>query len=784
MSTPLVDVFMYFNEPELLELRYYMYKDKVEKFVVSECNYTFSGISKPYTLKKTIKDLGLDEDKFIILEVDVSDDKIVYHKFDTEYSNLVQKPDHKIAYARQRLQRDAILNIIDTFSDNTIFVCSDIDEIIDVKSIDYLVSVISKYPKNILKVPLVSLEGTADSRLYAQDGSIVPWQRSAFLAGKQAIKEVGVNALRAEFDNIYSPISVTENGAVLQDLGWHFSWMGSKNYKLLKAKSCLHSLVPHLINNISNRTKAELRNELGDDIGAVTSYHIKPYDLDKLPTQIFSLPRVKSFLLPNLKPPKIVDYVMYFNEKELLELRYHMLKDVVDLFVISESNTTFSGKNKEFSVEKVIQDLNLDTKKFRIIKSDHTLIDDKCIMPIDEVYSIIANDQKHVLSWVRERLQRDALTSILEEFTDDCMFIVSDIDEIVKPDAIEYLTRVALENQNYIIKVPLVLLEGRADKRIVDENNQIVNWDKSLFLASKKQLKAQTPNSIRGNSQNQFTVTYITENCKRVEDLGWHFTWMGNTGRKKIKAQSYGHAGNLSAANTLSNESYKVIANMVNDKNPSKFKFNTIDYSIDKLPKQIFESKTVQNFLLPNEFRQEKLLAFIKDPQNYKTNFELGLEYEKVGQTASAVSYYLRAAEKTTDLRIQFESILRIAFCFQHQKNRNFSVSGLLVRTVTIDPTRPEGYYHLAKHYFDVREFQLAYLYATLGLTIPNKNIEQLTDLKFKGLYDLEYLKGISGWYVGFYSQSKEILRSLQARNDVDIDTKRKIYHDLQKVVK
>ena len=79
--------------------------------------------------------------------------------------------------------------------------------------------------------------------------------------------------------------------------------------------------------NVSAETKKLLSNDLGQDFAKIINYHHKPYDLKELPQEIFKLPNVKKFLLPTLelaKPIKIVDYFMYFNEKELLELRYHI----------------------------------------------------------------------------------------------------------------------------------------------------------------------------------------------------------------------------------------------------------------------------------------------------------------------------------------------------------------------------------------------------------------------------------------------------------------------------
>lgn len=49
---------------------------------------------------------------------------------------------------------------------------------------------------------------------------------------------------------------------------------------------------------------------------------------------------------------KIFDCFIFFNEYDILELRFMELYDTVDYFVIVEANKTFSGKDKEFNFEK------------------------------------------------------------------------------------------------------------------------------------------------------------------------------------------------------------------------------------------------------------------------------------------------------------------------------------------------------------------------------------------------------------------------------------------------
>lgn len=770
-----------------------MLKDIVDKFVISEANHTFSGIEKQYTVKKVIEELQLNLDKFIVLEVDNQEKYLVPNDFDRWNSNALSVSDKIHTYTRQRFQRDAILTVLDRFTDDDVFIIGDIDEIPKPEALKYIASVSKNHPENILKVPLVLLEGSADKRVYKEDNKPVEWAKSLLLCNKNLLKKHGPTKLRAEHETGVTTIRITENGKFVEDLGWHFTWMGSKEFKLNKAKSCAHSVALKFVDNVSVATKELLKDELGEEFGLVVKYHHKPYPLSDLPKEIFALPRVKNFLLQNQKPIKVVDYTMYFNEAELLELRYHMLKEHVDLFVISESNTTFSGKSKEFSVEKIITNLGLDPNKFRILNTDMSALTNQYINEIDKIGSIVANDTQNILAWTRERLQRDALTSILDEFDDDCVFIVNDVDEIIKPSALPYLARVCRENQHSIVKIPLVMLESRADKRLVNQHNQPVPWDQSMFLATKSQLKIHGPNIIRAGLQRTWAVRYITENNKRVEDLGWHFTWMGDINRQKTKATSYGHAGNLDVVNTLSESTSQLLGVSLDSKIKLKTKYKLQDYDLKNLPEQIFKHKRIKDFLVPDKiqktgvagFNQQLLLDYINDPQNYLTNFKLGYTYEVAGQTAPAVSYYLRTAEKTENTDVQYESLLRLANCFKKQKNRNFTVTGIYNRAITVKPNRPEAYFLMASFQLEIKDYQAAYLYSTIGLSLISENqTELMTDLVYKEKIDLEYIQAKSGWYVGFYKKSKQMLNELKNRPNISQYYKDLIEEDLTKTLK
>jgi len=289
---------------------------------------------------------------------------------------------------------------------------------------------------------------------------------------------------------------------------------------------------------------------------------------------------------------KVVDSFIYFNEKELLELRINLLKDHVDKFIICESNYTHSGNPKPFTCKKVIEELGLPKDKIILIEHELPPEEEITVSFIDQQNANLSGSGKEAAAWTRERLQRDAMVAYLDRFSDDTVFINSDCDEIIDPKYIEYFSSLTRKNKNLIIKVPLVLLEGRADMRVYDENNNFVAWENSLFLATKQQLKESYPTNIRSNISPKFSIVRVTQGNEVLQDCGWHFTWMGDDARKKLKAESFIHYANVdSEGNTLSSETMSVI----NGK-PTKNKL--LKYSTDLLPPILFELENVKNFLL------------------------------------------------------------------------------------------------------------------------------------------------------------------------------------------
>ena len=295
----IVDIFPYFNEKEILELRINLLYDYVDQFIICEANRTQSGLVKEFTAKNTIDELELPKDKITVIEYDLS-------SYDTNSDSIKN-------WHRERAQRNIAKEYI---SLDDICIVSDCDEIIDPKYIDYYADIATKYPNNILRIPLINLSGRADLEVCDPIGHAKLWC-SAFFCLYHHVQKYTLSEIREAhsminstfmYSNVEFPdIFITEND-VVQPAGWHFSWMGNANRMLEKYHASMH-VNDHILDAVytySDKSIEDFIKEYKPKEGATDSlgrrnYLLKHYPQEKLPDKLHQLQRVKQFLLPKKK---------------------------------------------------------------------------------------------------------------------------------------------------------------------------------------------------------------------------------------------------------------------------------------------------------------------------------------------------------------------------------------------------------------------------------------------------------------------------------------------------
>lgn len=173
----------------------------------------------------------------------------------------------------------------------------------------------------------------------------------------------------------------------------------------------------------------------------------------------------------------------------------------------------------------------------------------------------------------------------------------------------------------------------------------------------------------------------------------------------------------------------------------------------------------------------DMLLKYVNDPSDPNLNYQIGREYERIGHTAAAISYLLRAAERTKDRLMAYECLIRIANCFDRQGNRPNTTRDMYRAAIAWMPERPEAYYLMAKKQENEGNNSESYMYASLGheMEIKQKNLKDL-DVGFIPEWGLPFTKTRSGWWIGKTNQTRRELQDLIDHYYKDMD---KYHQDL-----
>ena len=215
----------------------------------------------------------------------------------------------------------------------------------------------------------------------------------------------------------------------------------------------------------------------------------------------------------------IVDAFTFFNELDMLESRLKFLYPYVDYFVISECNYTHSGKRKDLNYLK-----NLNRYK--------PYADKIIYLPYivsDLEYQKWNFNQREVLDltsdyWNIERAQRNHILWGIEQFPDDSIVFITDLDEVINPFIFpEIVERVKQQGHCALIQ------------RMFYYNLSIesaVRWA-SCGVATKKEMFALSPNYVRSNS--------YTDPNRVIWEGGWHMSYFMTPEQIKIKLENFAH---------------------------------------------------------------------------------------------------------------------------------------------------------------------------------------------------------------------------------------------------
>ena len=189
----------------------------------------------------------------------------------------------------------------------------------------------------------------------------------------------------------------------------------------------------------------------------------------------------------------VFDCFLYNGEHECLAIRIAELSTLDVLHIAVQADKTFTNKPKKF------YDINQD-----------------------EVISVNITDMPDGDDpWVRERHQRNSIMRGLEMAgaKNDDLVIIADADEIPKADAIRGYNP-SMGTTAFIMDKFGYWLNCREGKQ---------SWEIAKIITYEK-LKQTTPDQVRNSGP-----------ANKIENAGWHFSYLGDKARIVNKLESFSH---------------------------------------------------------------------------------------------------------------------------------------------------------------------------------------------------------------------------------------------------
>lgn len=207
----------------------------------------------------------------------------------------------------------------------------------------------------------------------------------------------------------------------------------------------------------------------------------------------------------------IYDCFTFFNELDLLEIRLNILNDYVDKFVIVESTRTFNNKKKKLYYEEN--------------KERYKKFEDKIIHIVMDEFS----PEEDIGDWTIENSQRNCIMKGLKNCSDDDIIIISDLDEIPRPELIRQaynpnkIIAFDCDVYNYFLNNYIVGYEWTHGPKMLSYKNfkHILDDCKlsDTYAIDTKVNKGTTPCRIR---------LYYGAKQTHIKKGGWHFSYMGD----------------------------------------------------------------------------------------------------------------------------------------------------------------------------------------------------------------------------------------------------------------
>lgn len=268
------DCFTFYNELDLLEIRLAELYTTVDHFVLVEANQTFTNRAKPFLFQENKQRYSKYLDKIIHVRVD-------------------DMPGGDNPWINEQHQRNAIMRGLTDADPEDIVIVSDCDELLRAEAVESMRD--SGHRVFALRMPLFNFKF---NYMRITPGEYEPW---AMASCKQILDANTPDLLR---NTRFNPTGF----CLIEHAGWHFGYLGDRDYLVDKAQSFSHQEVnrPDFIEQIDIEASIASRTEW--DRSQPAKYEIVELDNYFPKNLIANSEHYKKFILDN-PVAKVIDFL-------------------------------------------------------------------------------------------------------------------------------------------------------------------------------------------------------------------------------------------------------------------------------------------------------------------------------------------------------------------------------------------------------------------------------------------------------------------------------------------
>ena len=258
----------------------------------------------------------------------------------------------------------------------------------------------------------------------------------------------------------------------------------------------------------------------------------------------------------------IFDCFQYFNEDHIADLRFNILDEYVDFFIIVESTVNHQGQTRK---------LHFDKNKYKKFQNKIVYIE------VDDTPDNIKKPHTGGESLV-EQHQRNSIMKGLNKSQDNDLIILSDVDEI--PD----LNKLKVFDKNKYAVFSQKMFMYKLNLLNLNENN----WHGSK-ICLKKNLKS--PQWLRNLKFKKYPFWRIDKqkNLQIINDGGWHFAYLQDVKNISKKIKSFAH-GEFNKLDIVSEKNIELRINQGEDVLGRGYKIKKIEID-SSYPEYIINNK-------------------------------------------------------------------------------------------------------------------------------------------------------------------------------------------------